>query len=101
MERSWASPADLAIATPLGRVPKWGDVLPAGAKARTTIEGGFYAGGVGFLRVYRGEPAASDLLAMRPGTVDCVEMPLEPGQNDFVVENVAGKLSATLVVGKP
>jgi len=101
LEMSWASPADMAIASPMGRLHNWGRVLPTGRKATTTIDGQFNPNAEAYLRVYRGEHSPSELMAMRPGTFDCVEVLLDESKNDYVIEDKHGRLSATPLGGMP
>jgi hypothetical protein len=103
-EERWASPEALSN-LPQSRMPEhWGVVVEQGQAKGLQVVGKFESGTHAFLRVYAGAPTADELLAKSHGTGGRLDLLLnQSGDNDFVVEEMQGRLSAHLrrYVGGP
>ena len=75
-ERLWAAPEDLAIESPKADEQHGYVVLPPGREADVSVEGKFDRGTRGFLRVYRGEPDISGMIAIGPVSPNRLDVPL-------------------------
>jgi hypothetical protein len=85
-EPTLASPEQLAIQTSLEALPPWGHVIPPGRTLDSPpITGTFPRGAAAVLRVYRGELANAQLLAISNPSPDRAEVLLFPGLNQIVI----------------
>jgi hypothetical protein len=96
MEEGWLSPEQEAMRTdppPEEKLPKV--VVPAGRTAVTPkpIEGDFDRDrGRAILRVYSGTPTLTETLAIGHGSLSRVDVPLEPGANHIVIQDLNGTM---------
>jgi hypothetical protein len=92
-ERLWAGPEDLAIESPRADEQHGFVVLPPGKDADVSIEGKFDSQTRGYLRVYRGDLAISDMNAIGKSSPNRLDLMLTPGPNRFVIVDADGKLA--------
>lgn len=96
-EPGWLSPEELTDIPPSRRPDHWGQVLDKDTKASVKVEGNFYPDGHAYLRVYRGDAPADELLAKSHGTGSRADVALTPNViNDFTIEDHAGQITAKL-----
>ncbi|HEY1686241.1 MAG TPA: hypothetical protein VGG19_15855 [Tepidisphaeraceae bacterium] len=85
----WNSPEEIAISNPQANEHGWGQIVPPGKTADTTVKGKFQSHDPAFCRVYANGPAAhldfSQLLAISRGAPNRVDLHLFPGLNVFIV----------------
>jgi hypothetical protein len=93
LEPAWASPEDLAIASPGRTDARWGGVLQPGKIVSIRQTGTFERGALAFLRVYAGEHTLVELLAMSHRDADRLDLPLTSGLNRFVISDRQGQLA--------
>jgi hypothetical protein len=92
-EQGWRSPEQLAMSVPGHEERISGKVLPPGKTADTgAIEGKFDPGTYAWLRVYDGPQRLSDILAVSRGNPARVDVPLDPGENRFIVTDQVGRI---------
>ena len=91
-ERMWAGPEDLAIESPLNDEQHGYAVLPPGRSADVSVEGKFDRGTRGYVRVYRGDPDLSGMIAIGPVSPNRLDVPLRPGANQIVIGESQGRL---------
>ncbi len=95
-EPGWKAPEDLAIESPRANEPIAGVVVPAGKTASTgKVTGKFSPGVDAILRVYLGQKTFNELLAVNRDSSDRIDLPLKPGENQIVVTDHGGGVSAT------
>jgi hypothetical protein len=99
MEEGWLSPEQEAMRAdepPEDKLPKV--VVPPGKTAVTPkpIEGDFDRGqGRAILRVYSGTPTLTETLAIGKGSLSRVDVPLEPGSNHIVIQDINGTMKGS------
>ena len=91
-ERMWAGPEDLAIESPKADEQHGYVVLPPGREAEVSVAGKFDRGTRGYLRVYRGEPDISGMIAIGPVSPNRLDVPLRPGANRVAIVEENGRL---------
>jgi hypothetical protein len=91
-ERMWAGPEDLAIESPKNDEQHGYAVLPPGRSADVSVQGKFDRGTRGYVRVYRGEPDLSGMVAIGPVSPNRLDVPLRPGANQIVIGESQGRL---------
>ncbi len=104
LEHGWVSPEDLASPTqPASNNTPPGAILPPGKVANRQVTGRFVPGrGRAVLRVYAGTPNLSEMNAISQGSVNRLDLNLNPGWNGFDVElGVDGRMSATRIKPPP
>ncbi len=90
----WASPEQAAIYTAPDEKP-WGVIVDPGKTASAgPIKGAFSRGSRGMLRIYAGKPTISEILATGRDSLLRLDVPLHPGQNDFMIVHKEGRLAA-------
>ncbi len=74
----------------------WGSLLPVGKRAATNkpMTAKLESDAVAYLRVYRGQLNMLEILAISRGSPSRVDVPLMPGQNDYVIVQQEGRLTA-------
>jgi hypothetical protein len=100
MEDGWLSPEDVGMLQsppPDKKMPQV--VVPPGKTATTPkpISGTFEKGrDHATLRVYSGTPSLSETLAIDRGSLDRLDIPLEPGRTRIVIRDKHGFMDATV-----
>jgi hypothetical protein len=90
---TWVSPEELAISHAREGDQLWGRVVKPGQTATTgAISGTFERTDSAWLRVYRGEPSFSEMLAIGRRHPDRLDIRLRPGKNDMVISDETGRL---------
>jgi hypothetical protein len=98
----WASPEDLAIFHARAGDQLWGVPVAPGKTAKAgPVDGDFTASDNAWLRVYRGEPTFSELLATSRGNPNRLDVRLNPGKNYIVITEKNGKLDAEPTRARP
>jgi len=96
VEDDWMAPEELARnPSPYGG-RQWGVAIPPGHSGDigpVKMEVG-PGGSQAWLRVYRGDLPTSELLAVSRGSPSRLDLPLPPGENDFVIFDRNGRLAA-------
>ena len=96
LEEGWLSPEQEAMRTdapPEDKLPKV--IVPPGKTAVTPkpIEGDFDRDhGRAILRVYSGTPTLTETLAIGRGSLSRVDVPLEPGANHIIIQDINGAM---------
>jgi hypothetical protein len=101
---AWAPPESWYQLPPSRQPSRWGIVVDPGTTRGAHVEGEFDPGAAPFLRIYGGEHALADLLAISRNTGERLDLRLEPGgHNDFVVtQDEHGRIAAKLrALGPP
>jgi hypothetical protein len=101
---AWAPPESWYQLPPSRQPNTWGIVVDPGTTRGAHVEGEFDPGAAPFLRIYGGEHALADLLAISHNTGDRLDLRLEPGgHNDFIVTlDEHGRIAAKLrALGSP
>ena len=94
-EDLWATPKDVAVRVPASKERAWGVTLPAGKTAHAgPLTGKFNSGASAWMLVFRGDPSLNEILATSSGNPNRLNLPLDPGPNDFVVTESNGRLTA-------
>lgn len=95
VEKGWRSPEQLAMSVPSHDERISGRVVPPGQTADTsTVEGKFQPGSYAWLRVYDNGPQhLSQILAISRGDPARQDVPLEPGINNLIVTDQAGRIA--------
>jgi hypothetical protein len=93
-ESIWATPEDVSEAGAAGG-GQWGiGVVPAGRTASSEkVQGTFPQGTNAYLRIYVGDLTLGDALRVIPGTPQRLDLPLQPGSNQFVVVDKDGGIA--------
>lgn len=104
-EPHWATPEELAIATPDPNAPGrgWDSVVvpPGRTGAAGPIKGKFDGAAKAVLRVYGSKGPVDELLAISPGSPRRVDVPLAPGRNALIVRDDGGRLTVERVPVSP
>lgn len=100
-EPQWATPEELAIATPDPNAPgqTWDSVVvpPGKTGVAGPIKGKFDSAAKAMLRIYGSNGPIHELLAISPGSPRRVDVPLAPGRNALIVRVEGGKLAVERV----
>jgi hypothetical protein len=91
-ERMWAGPEDLAIESPKADEQHAYVVLEPGKVGEVSVQGKFDRGTRGYLRVYRGAPDISGMIAIGPVSPNRLDVPLRAGANQVVIAEANGRL---------
>jgi len=92
-EEGWKAPEDLAAETPRNQRAIGSDVVvPPGKTATAVRQGEFDPGTSAILRVYLGDLAINDILAISRGSDRRVDTRLYPGKSDWTAFMQAGRL---------
>lgn len=95
MEQGWESPAQIAVATPDNAERRWAKLVPPGQTVVIgPLKGSFAKEQFPFLRVYRGNLAIADLLAIGRDSMDRVDVPVQSGTEPITIINDNGRLKA-------
>src|SRR2546423_7140268 len=90
-DETWISPEELAISHAREGDQLWGRVVKPGQTATSgEITGKFERTDSAWLRIYRGEPTFSEMLAIGRRHPDRLDIRLKPGKNDLVITDEAG-----------
>jgi hypothetical protein len=90
-EPGWKSPEDVAIESLGAEEPLGGVIIPPGKTGETkSVRGRFPEGVDAVLRVYLGQYAFDDLLAISKDSPNRIDVVLRPGTNALVVRNDRG-----------
>lgn len=101
-EPRWASPEELATERPGGSDQYLGVIVPPNKTGSTgPVDARLDAGTRAWLRVYADAEEFSDLLALSRGSPRRLDLPLQPGENHFVVVDKNGGISADRVEVQP
>ena len=91
-EPGWKSPETVAIETLGSDEPIAGVIIPPGKTGETpTVRGRFPAGVDAILRVYLGQLAFDDLLAISRDSPNRIDVVLAPGTNELTVRDRRGE----------
>ena len=95
-EADWASPEDLALASPSLPPDRRPPVAPPGRTLDADeLKGKFASGSRAVLRVYAGDRTLAQLLAVGRGSPQRADVVLTPGANDLVAVREGGRLVIT------
>jgi hypothetical protein len=98
MQEGWLSPEEIAkLANPPADDQLPDQVVPPGRTAALgkAKEGEFDKGrGRAVLRVYSGTPSLTQMLAIDRGSMSRLDVPLEPGANNVVIQDTNGIMQA-------
>ena len=96
-EAAFATPEQMALASPIVADHPWGHVVPPGRTMDSPpVTGEFAQGSAAYLRVYAGEHTNPELLATGPDSPGRADVLLFPGHNDVTVQiDDTGRLRAT------
>ena len=90
-EPAWKSPETIAIESLGSDEPVAGVIIPPGKTGETgTVKGHFPEGVDAVLRVYLGQLAFDDLLAISRDSPNRIDVVLTPGKNELVVRDQRG-----------
>ena len=91
-EPGWKSPEDVAIESLGAEEPLGGVIIPPGKTGETKkVRGSFPEGTDAILRVYLGQLAFDDLLAISKGSPNRIDVVLKPGTNELTVRDSRGE----------
>ena len=92
-EPGWKAPEDVAIESLGAEEPLGGVIIPPGKTGETKkVRGTFPEGVDAVLRVYIGQHAFDDLLAMSRGSPNRIDVVLTPGTNELTVRDRRGAI---------
>jgi hypothetical protein len=96
-EAAFATPEQMALASPIVADHPWGHVVPPGRTMDSpAVTGDFPQGSAAYLRVYGGEHSNAELLATGRDSPDRTDVLLFPGHNEVTVRtDDTGRLRAT------
>jgi hypothetical protein len=101
-EPGWRTPEDVAIANMGSREPVGGVIIPPGKLGETgKVSGKFTEQDDAVLRVYIGQLAFNDLLAVSKGSPNRIDVVLQPGRNELVVKGKRGAIIVDRADGEP
>jgi hypothetical protein len=92
-EPGWRAPEDVALETLGAKEPLGGVIIPPGKTGETKpVRGTFPEGTDAVLRVYVGQLAFDDLLAVSKGSPNRIDVVLNPGTNELTVRDRRGAI---------
>ena len=92
-EPGWKAPEDVAIESLGADEPLGGVIIPPGKTGETKkLRGTFPEGTDAILRVYIGQLAFDDLLAVSRGSPNRIDVVLTPGTNELTVRDRRGEI---------
>jgi hypothetical protein len=92
-DEMWVTPEELAIRHAREGDQMWGRVVKPGQTASAgPISGTFERTESAWLRVYRGVPGFSEMLAISRKNPDRLDIRLRPGKNEMVITDETGRL---------
>jgi hypothetical protein len=94
-EPQWATPEEIALASPADDGRNWDSVVvpPGKTGVAGPVKGKFEGGAKPFLRVYGAKGALNELLSISRGSPRRADVPLVAGRNALIVKEDAGKLT--------
>ena len=93
-DENWASPEDIAMSHSRVDDATWGVAVPPGKTGTAgPVDARFSSDGSAWLRVYAGQPALPEMLAVSHGSPNRLDIRLRQGENHFVVTGSGGALS--------
>jgi len=100
---NWASPEDLAILHAHSDEQAWGVIVPPGKTGTAgPLDAKFSSDGNAWLRIYSGQLAVTDLLAISKDSPNRLDIRLKQGENNFIVSGrnalTAERLPSTMPV---
>lgn len=94
-EDQWWSPEEFAIFNARRPDISWGQIVLPGQVANIpSVDGRFSDGVHAILRVYAGNPALSDMLAISRNSPNRLDLPLAEGDNRFLILEDSNRLAA-------